>query len=91
LRSPPEVSEPIGRHLGVANRVLDILVSEVVLQSARVVAIVGELEATRMSKHVWMDGKRHLGGLLPKNLVTGAAKARIVSRPTRTGPGPSGK
>ena len=25
--------------------------------------------------------------LLPKNLVTGAAKARIVIRPTRTGPG----
>ncbi len=25
--------------------------------------------------------------LLPKDLVTGAAKARIVSRPTRTGPG----
>jgi hypothetical protein len=35
-------------------------VAQVVLQSAGVVAIVGELEAASMSQHVWMDGKRHL-------------------------------
>jgi hypothetical protein len=43
--------------------VLDILVPEVVLQSARIVAIVGELEAAGVAQHVRMDGKRHLNGL----------------------------
>ena len=35
---------------------------EVMLKSARVVSIVGELEAAGMAQHVRMDGKRHLGG-----------------------------
>jgi hypothetical protein len=43
--------------------VLDVLVPEVVLQGARVVAIVGELEPTGMAKHVWVDREWHLGGL----------------------------
>jgi hypothetical protein len=38
-------------------------VSEVVLQSARVVAIVGELEAAGVPQHVWMHAEWHLGGL----------------------------
>ena len=59
----PEVSESVGRKLGVAHRVLDVFVPEVVLQGAGVVAIVGELEATGMAQHVRMDGKRQLGGL----------------------------
>jgi hypothetical protein len=37
----PEVSEPIRGHFGVSHRVLDVLVPEVVLQRAGVVAIVG--------------------------------------------------
>src|SRR5262249_5218575 len=41
---PPEILEPVRRQLGIAHRVLDVLVPEVVLQGARVVAIVGELE-----------------------------------------------
>jgi hypothetical protein len=33
--SPPEVLEPIGRQLGVTNRVLNVLVTEVGLQGAK--------------------------------------------------------
>ena len=36
---------------------------EVVLQSPRVVAIVGELEPTGMAKHVRVDREWQLGGL----------------------------
>ena len=36
---------------------------EVVLQGARVVAIIGELEPTGMAKHVRVDRKWHVGGL----------------------------
>jgi len=43
--------------------VLDILVTEVVLQTPGIVAVVGELEAAGVPQHVRMDGKRHLGGL----------------------------
>jgi hypothetical protein len=43
--------------------VLDILVPEVVLQGARVVAIVSELEPTGMAKHVGVDWEWHLGSL----------------------------
>ena len=39
---------------------LDVLVPEVVLQGAGVVAVVGELEPACMPKHVWVDGERHL-------------------------------
>ena len=39
----PEVPEPLGRKLGVPNGVLDVLVPEVVLQAARIDALVGQL------------------------------------------------
>jgi hypothetical protein len=42
----PKVFEAVGRHLGVPDRVLDILMAQIVLQSPRVMAIVGELEPT---------------------------------------------
>jgi hypothetical protein len=38
------IARSIGRHFGVPHRVLDVLVPEIVLQSARVVPVVGELE-----------------------------------------------
>ena len=60
---PPKVLEPVGRHFGVSDRVLDVLVPEVVLQGPGVVAIVGELEPTGMAKHVGMDREWHLGDL----------------------------
>jgi hypothetical protein len=43
--------------------VLNVLVPEVVLQSPRVVAVVGELEPTGMARHVRVDRKWHVGGL----------------------------
>jgi hypothetical protein len=51
---PPEVLEAVGRHFGVPDRVLNVLVPEVVLQGPRVVAIVRKLEPTGMAKHVWV-------------------------------------
>ena len=61
--SSPKVLEPVGRHFRVPDGVLNVLVPEVVLEGARVVAIVGELEPTGMPKHVRMDWEWHLGGL----------------------------
>src|SRR6516164_3215005 len=43
---PPEISEPIRRQLGVANRVLDVLVAQVGLQSPGIMARVGQRKAT---------------------------------------------
>ena len=48
--APPKVLEPVGRHFGVSDRVLNVLVPEVVLQGARVVAIVGQLNPAGMAK-----------------------------------------
>ena len=61
--SSPKVLEPIGRHFGVSDRVLDVLVPEVVLQGPGVMAIVRELEPAGMAKHVRVDREWHLGGL----------------------------
>src|SRR5262245_65413254 len=61
--APPKVLEAVGCHVGVPNGVLDVLVPEIVLQGPRVVAIVGELEPTGMTKHVRVDREWHLGGL----------------------------
>jgi hypothetical protein len=55
---PPKVLEAIRRHFGVSDRVLDVLVPEVVLRGPCVVA-----EATGMAKHVRVDREWHLGGL----------------------------
>src|SRR5499427_396249 len=60
---PPKVLEPVGRHVGVSDRVLNVLVSEIVLQGPRVVAIVGELEPAGMAKHVRVDREWHFGRL----------------------------
>src|SRR6516165_3413349 len=77
---PPKVFEAVGRHVGVPDRVLDVLVAEVVLQGPRVVAIIGELQPAGMAKHVWVDREWHLGGLadaLDEAVETdGADKAR---------------
>jgi hypothetical protein len=60
---PPKVFESVGYHVGVPNGVLDVLVPEVVLEGARVVAVIRELEPAGMAKHVRMDREWHLGGL----------------------------
>src|ERR1035437_2017604 len=46
---------------GVPNRVLDIFVSEIMLDCAGVVAIVGELVAAGMAQHVRMNLEREAG------------------------------
>ena len=60
---PPKVLESVGRHFGVPDRVLDVLVPEVVLQGPGVVAIICELEPAGMAEHVRVDREWHLGGL----------------------------
>src|SRR5262249_2458339 len=68
--------EPVGRHVGVPDRVLNVLVPEVVLQGPRVVAIIGQLEPAGMAKHVRVDREWHLGGLpeaLDEPVETGGA------------------
>jgi hypothetical protein len=55
--SSPEVTEAVEGKLGVANRVLNILVPEIVLQRSGVVAIIGELEAASVPQHVGMHAK----------------------------------
>jgi hypothetical protein len=39
---------------------LNVLVTEVVLQRARIDALIGQLEPGRVSEHVWMYLERHL-------------------------------
>jgi hypothetical protein len=56
-------SSRTGGELGVADRVLDVLVAEVVLDRARVLAVVGELEARRVAEHVRVDRHADGGGL----------------------------
>ena len=63
LSVPPKVFEAVRRHVGVPDRVLDVLVPKVVLQGPRVVAIIGQLEPAGMAQHVWVDREWHLGGL----------------------------
>ena len=59
---------------------LDTLMAEIVLQRAGTMAILGELEAASVTKHVRMDGERHFGGLAkPCHEVM---KAKRAHRPT---------
>ena len=51
----PEVAEPVGRKLSVADGVLDVLVAEIMLQGTGIVPIVGKLIAARMPQHVRMQ------------------------------------
>jgi len=60
---PPKLLESVGRHFGVSDGVLDVLVAEVVLQGPRVVTIIGEFEPAGMAKHVRVDREWHLGDL----------------------------
>ena len=59
---PPKVLELVGRHFGVPDRMLNVLVPEVVLQGARVVTIVGQLEPAGVAKHVRVDREWHVSG-----------------------------
>jgi hypothetical protein len=48
----PEAFEPIGRQFRILGRMLDVLVPQVGLQAARIVAVVGELVAAGVPQHV---------------------------------------
>ena len=48
----PEILEPRRRQLGVAHRVLDVLVPKVGLKRTRIVPLGGKREATGMAQHV---------------------------------------
>ena len=47
-----EFLEPLRRQRGIARRILNVAMSEIRLDRARVVAVVGELVATGMAEHV---------------------------------------
>jgi hypothetical protein len=58
----PEILEAVGRHLGVSNRVHDILVAYV-LERSGVMPVVGELVAGGVPEHVGMNREWKLCGL----------------------------
>ena len=51
----PEIFKSIRAELGIAHRVRDVSVSEVLLDRARIVPLVRELVTGRMPEHVRMD------------------------------------
>ncbi len=53
----PEVVKSVGRELGVPDRVLNILVSQVVLDGSCIMTIIGKLEPASMPQHVRMNRK----------------------------------
>src|SRR5262245_4400952 len=59
----PEVPEAIWRQLGVTHGVLDVLMPEVVLEGARIDALVRELEPGGMAKHMRMNREWHFSSL----------------------------
>jgi hypothetical protein len=59
----PEVLEPIRRQLGVAHRMLDVLVAEPSLQRPRVVTGVCQCIPAGVAQHVREDRKGHTGTL----------------------------
>jgi hypothetical protein len=63
LLNPLKVLEPVRGHLGVANRVLDVAMAEVVLQCAGVLADVGEFAAAGVAQHGRMNGEGQAGGI----------------------------
>jgi hypothetical protein len=58
----PEISEPLGRKFAIPNSMLDVLVTEIVLQRPSIDTLISQLEPSRMPQHVGMDWKRHFGG-----------------------------
>jgi hypothetical protein len=53
--SAPESLEATARDPGVMGSVLRVSVSEVILDQAKIVTAVGEVEAARVAQHVRMD------------------------------------
>ena len=57
----PEIFEPVRSQLSVAGGVLDVPVTEVMLDRAGIPSVVGQLVAGRMTQHVRVDGKPEAG------------------------------
>ena len=54
----PEVFESIRRQLGIAGGVLDVAVSQVLLDRPRILPVVGQFVPGGMAKHMWVNLKR---------------------------------
>ena len=80
---PPKILESVGRHFGVSDGALNVLVPEVMLQGPHVVAIIGQLEPAGMAEHVRVDREWHLGGL--PDTLDEAMEADGADRPTAFG------
>ena len=59
----PEILEPRRRHFGVPHRVLDVLVSQIRLQSPRIVPFVRQREAAGVPEHVRVSLEAQFGSL----------------------------
>src|SRR6516162_5882786 len=59
--SAPEVFEPRRRQLSVADRVLDVLVAQIGLKGAGIVALVGQGESAGVAQHVRMGREVEAG------------------------------
>lgn len=59
----PKSLEALGRQLGVADGVLDVLAPHVRLQAARTDSVIGQLVAARMAQHVGVDAEPKAGSL----------------------------
>ena len=62
-KSPPKVLEPIHGQLGIADGVLDVLVTKIMLERASIVPIVRKLVPAGVPEHVRVDAEWHLRGL----------------------------
>src|ERR1700750_2688863 len=58
----PEITKPLGRKFAISNCMLDVFVTEIMLQRPSIHALIGELEPSGMPQHVGMDSERHFGG-----------------------------
>ncbi len=53
----PESIEAARRELGISDCMLNVFVSQVMLDRPRIVTVIGELEPTGMAQHMWVDRK----------------------------------
>jgi hypothetical protein len=74
----PEILEATRGQLSVSHRVLDVAVAEVGLQRSRIVALVGQRQATSLAQHVRMSRKAQLG--LDPSALYHARKACLRER-----------
>ena len=57
----PEVFEPVRSQFCVARRVLDVAVSQIMLNGSCILSVIGELVAGSVAQHMWVDGERQSG------------------------------